>query len=355
MSGPSTSKKEELWLKRVGKRVKVDGVGFGMLRFFGAAGEDSQCGVELEDPLGAGDGDGFFSCTEGHAMFAAMDQCVLVDAEGNAVKAKKKKVAPKKKFESPPSLRKTIRKTGTAKGSTPKTGSGTKKRQPTKIDHLKPRPKSTLAQGIDANSLVMRSIKRKPSPSTVTTPAAVPEDAAAAPPNIEGTTAPEGSERPAFEAPEDWMEKAMRLDKEKDAKEKRDKEAADQVAADARLAAAAIKEEELNAVSLAEAEEEARVRAEKKAERVAKREAEHSLRDMKRLEAQKIAMAEIAEAKEANQRAAEELEQRSQILQEKRKAQKARIALMMSKVRPATPSAVSGATTPAPEPEAISA
>ena len=35
----------------MGKRVKVDGVGFGMLRFFGAAGEDSQCGVELEDPL----------------------------------------------------------------------------------------------------------------------------------------------------------------------------------------------------------------------------------------------------------------------------------------------------------------
>ena len=35
----------------MGKRVRVDGVGFGVLRFFGAAGEDSQCGVELEEPL----------------------------------------------------------------------------------------------------------------------------------------------------------------------------------------------------------------------------------------------------------------------------------------------------------------
>lgn len=31
--------------------MQVDGVGFGMLRFFGAAGVDSQCGVELEEPL----------------------------------------------------------------------------------------------------------------------------------------------------------------------------------------------------------------------------------------------------------------------------------------------------------------
>eukprot|EP00729_Bicosta_minor_P003527 gene3527-16518_t len=169
MSG--TSKKEELWLKRVGKRVQVDGVGFGMLRFFGAAGVDSQCGVELEEPLGAGDGDGYFSCADGHAMFAPMEQCTLVDAEGNPVKAKKKKVAPKKKFESPPSLRKTIRKTG-SKTSTPKTGSSTKKRQPTKVDHLKARPKSQLHAGIDAGALEKRNIKRRSPPTVVVAPVA---------------------------------------------------------------------------------------------------------------------------------------------------------------------------------------
>lgn len=35
---------------------------------------------------GAGDGDGYFSCADGHAMFAPMEQCTLVDAEGNPVK-----------------------------------------------------------------------------------------------------------------------------------------------------------------------------------------------------------------------------------------------------------------------------
>jgi len=340
MSG--TSKKEELWLKRVGKRVQVDGVGFGMLRFFGAAGVDSQCGVELEEPLGAGDGDGYFSCADGHAMFAPMEQCTLVDAEGNPVKAKKKKVAPKKKFESPPSLRKTIRKTG-SKTSTPKTGSSTKKRQPTKVDHLKARPKSQLHAGIDAGALEKRNIKRRSPPTVVVAPVA---EEAGAPSAIGGTAVPEGSERPAFEAPEDWMEKALRLDKEKAAQAARDKEAADLAAQEARLAQAKVKEEELNALSMAEAEEEARVRAEKKAERAAKREAELNERNGRRLEAQKIAMAEIAEAKEANARAAEELDQRSQILQEKRKAQKARIAMMMSKVRPATPSAAPSSPPP---------
>lgn len=87
------------------------------------------------------------------------------------VQAKKKKVAPKKKFESPPSLRKTIRKTG-SKTSTPKTGSSTKKRQPTKVDHLKARPKSQLHAGIDAGALEKRNIKRRSPPTVVVAPVA---------------------------------------------------------------------------------------------------------------------------------------------------------------------------------------
>ena len=115
---------DEIWKKKVGRRVKVAGVGFGSLVYYGETtlgtdddGNPISCGVNLEDDLGncdgtAPDGTQYFDCDEGFGIFTSTNDVTVVDENGVAVKAKKKAPA-KKKFDSPPSLRKKINRGGT--------------------------------------------------------------------------------------------------------------------------------------------------------------------------------------------------------------------------------------------------
>jgi len=338
------------WSKAVGKRVLLDGVGFGTLEFFGPTTEgENQCGVALEEQLGEGDGYGYFECTDGHCFFTTMDTLTRVDKDGKPLKKKKAGTPAKKKFESPPSLRKKIGGSKSTKAS-PRSSPATLRK--TKVGS-KPATSSSLRNGGKGKPAAGRSTsgaKGNGRTKSHTSPP-IPDDDASRinrPIARKKSTAPaegaapsvaseagdgEGGDRPAFNAPDDWMEKIKEQEKEKADAIVREKEAADIAAQEARLAAAQKKQDDDEAAFNVRAEAKAAEAAAAKEERSQRREQEMAEREQRREDAKRMAMAEIAEAEEANARSQAELEQRTKDLQEKRRAQKARIAMLMSKVK----------------------
>jgi len=350
----AASKKDEIWKKKVGRRVKVAGVGFGSLVYYGETtlgtdddGNPISCGVNLEDDLGncdgtAPDGTQYFDCDEGFGIFTSTNDVTVVDENGVAVKAKKKAPA-KKKFDSPPSLRKKINRGGPAKTAGAGTGAkktGTKKKKAATTDKtlgaLETRKRNMKKGSADAptlnpDCLVERKILRKPKPAKAAAPAEAADGAAAGEATEE---AKDDDDRPAFNAPADWIEAKKQAEAERLAEEAIQRELADKEAQEARMREMekklALEQERM----AQEAEEEAIRRETLKAEREAKRAKDAQERADKREEREIQSMTEILEAKEQTSKAQDAFAERTRKMEERRAAQKARIAALMARVKP---------------------
>jgi len=360
------------WTKAVGKRVNLDGVGFGTLAFFGETTEgENQCGIHLEEAKGEGDGYGYFECPEGHCFFTTMDTLTRVGADGKPLKKKKAGTPAKKKFESPPSLRKTIGKGKAKPTSTKSTPKSTPKSSPrsspaslrkakptpsTSSGHSRPKRASTLgpnhhsttqhgrpgrknstpAANIDPEMLARPNAPIARKKKTPSASSAAGSDGTASPTpdgSGSGDGSADGGASVAAVPGEDWMDKAKRLEKEKADAAAREKEEVELAAQEARQEEAYKRQAAEDAELQLKQELLATEAAAAKEERANRKVQEQNERQARREDAKRIAMAEIAEAEEANARSQQELEQRTKALQEKRKAQKARIAMLMSKVK----------------------
>lgn len=383
-------KKSDRYANHIGLRVAVAELGSGVLRFFESGEDVKVCGVELDEPNGDCDGqdlDGntHFECPENYGIYLSMKEVTLLDANGQPI-VKKAKAKPKKKFESPPSLRKKINRkpTGTTRVSTAAAGGGksTKSKNPAskttvttasaaaaekkrlnagarkKVDHLSKQSTGISAGVADYASADRKVIKRTSAPAAAPADATGDDDELPDLDNDDDDDAPIDGAKFVRQVPTDWIEAAKQKQADEEAAIEREKEAADLAAQEIRLAEAAqrreLEEEEFNR----KAEEAALKRDAEKQERIKKREELAAERAAKRAETEKKALIEINEYHQMNESELKRSEQKDLKVQQQRSAQKARIAALMSKVK----SGSAGSTpadspmVPAPEsPKAISA
>lgn len=301
--------KESKWKTAVGKRCKVEGYCNGEVVYYGDVetedGHVKMVGVALDKPLGDGDGAGYFECADGHAVFAFTKEVKLLDADGKTT-TKKKTKAPAKKWESPPSLRKTI-----GRGpSTPK-GKSTKSTTPKKTMGAAETRKAKQAKSgssagpqITAEMKAEKKVTRKP-------PVTKPAD--------DDRT---GVIRPPPKPTQEELEA-----------QERERQAAEEKAAEERLAESLRRQKLEEEAFLKQQEEEANRREALRVERREKREREAAERAAKLEAAEKEAEEKVAAVYAAQLETKSKFEEKARQMQEKREAQRARIAALMANVK----------------------
>eukprot|EP00039_Didymoeca_costata_P000793 m.47276 g.47276 ORF g.47276 m.47276 type:complete len:321 (+) comp10476_c0_seq1:203-1165(+) len=308
-TGKNSMSKDEKWSKSIGKRCMVEGFGEGVFLFYGEVdteeGSTTMCGVELDKPKGDGDGAGYFVCKDGHAVFAYTKEVKFLNADGKPIirkAAKSSKTA--KKWESPPSLRKTINRGGkstptrsavttTKKASTPKKSAGTKDARKTSKTKDSTEEKSVPKRSVTNTE----EVKKEDAPSS---------NAVKRPPK---PTPEEEEARKAAEA------------------------AAEEKAIEERLAEANRRQQAEEEAFLKKSEAENLKREQARAERRAQREKEAAERQARLNNAEKEAMEEIAAVQAAHMETQAKFQDKNRLLQEKREAQRARLAQLMASVK----------------------
>lgn len=377
-SSSSGLKKSDRLRDHIGKAVVVDNCGGGTLRYFDVNGDVKICGVELDEPNGDCngedlDGNAYFKCADNHGIYVSMKEVTMLDEHGDPI-VFKKKAKPKKKFESPPSLRKKIvRKnpsagrasTGTIKSKNPpskNTASGVAHQKKMnqgarkKVDHLA-KTNTGLHESVshlaNADRKIIRRAAAPAAPAVNDAATADDEALPALDDDVDGAdnATAKKSINPVDEAkfsremPTDWLQAAKEKQKEAEEAASRERELADLAAQEERLKEAeakqAAQEEEFNRRAM----EAARKRDEMKLEQQRRREAEAAARAAAREEKLESARQQEEEFRRANEEEQRERDEKEEELQQQRLAQKARIAALMSRVkgssRSSTPSKVS--------------
>lgn len=373
----SSTKKLDRFERHVGKHVNVVDYGLGVLKYF--VKEAGICGIELVDAVGDCDGrdaEGtrFFNAKDGHGLFIEMGDVTLCDATGRPLKRPAKAaVKPKKKFDSPPSIRKKINRSSkstaprgvdqsSGKRTTNTTSSTrasalTEQRSSSSGSNGQPSSKKStggsdrsvnhLAKskvGVDDSVQHMqekRTISRKV-PKAKSSDEAIVADRTlevaskrkeAEEADAEDEDGADTHTSSVLDVPEDWVEAAKREKAAQAERIAREQELADLQQQEKRLAEAEERRAAEEALFLEKAAEEAARRDAQKAERKAARDAQAAARAAEREEAHLKAAAEIAEYTKTVEK--EKIYQQSKAaeLTAKREAQKARVAAMMAKVK----------------------
>lgn len=360
-SRPGMTTKSDRYRDHIGQAVSVDNAGTGILRYFELDGDVKICGVELDEAMGDCngedlDGNSFFKCADNHGIYVSMKEVTLLDANGNPI-VKKTKAKPKKKFDSPPSLRKKIvRKEPTSRrGDTSKS---TKSKNPPskntaagvahqkklnqgakkKVDHLAKSNTGINASVSEYANADRKIIKRNPAPAPVPVEATADDEEL---PDLDddGANSSKGVDdvaKIARQVPTDWIEAAKEKQREAEEAVAREKEAADLAAQERRLqeanAKAAAEEEEFHRKAM----EAARLRDEKRQEAARLREEQAAARAAIREEKDRLALEQMNEYNKANDEEVRRREEADVKLLEQREAQKARIAAMMARVKAKT-------------------
>eukprot|EP00041_Stephanoeca_diplocostata_P006890 m.95465 g.95465 ORF g.95465 m.95465 type:complete len:424 (-) comp16596_c0_seq1:185-1456(-) len=362
----ASTKKYGRWEKHIGHRVEVADFGFGVLKYFTAETELKVCGVALDEPNGDcngcdAEGTEFFSCADGHGIFVEMKSVTLCDENDKPIPNKKpaaKKTTsskPKKKFDSPPSLRKTINRKSTT-STTPLSRSSTASDRNTPSSKTRPSertggakkkqnhlaaPKSGVIDSVKGMMGSDRKVIRRQggdaADRTLKTKETREEseqadrDAADS-----GNASAEQHTASVLDVPEDWVEAAKREKREAEEKLAREKELADIEAQEERMRLAAERQLEEERLFNEKAAEEAAKRDAARAERLALREKQAAERAAARERSKKDALVEINEYAKLQEKEKQERDLKEKKQQEDRQKQKDRIKALMSRVRTAT-------------------